>query len=192
MVSCPFDRAQPAPVPDLYCSWVASDQHTIAVRRVRGRDWRELKLCRLRALLLDPAAFGTSLTESAELPDRHWHDLASRHADGRDRSILLALSDEAVVGMIRVERESPDDLFGIYSLWVDPAHRRQGLAARLLSEAERWACTQGARRAELFVARDADPARSLYQRHGYRPSGRVDDPRDDGVVEIGLEKLLVP
>jgi ribosomal protein S18 acetylase RimI-like enzyme len=167
------------------------DEQAIVVRRVRPSDWRLLKLCRLRALLLDPASFGTSLAKSAGQPERHWRDLAAGHAGGRDRSILLALDDRAAVGMIRIERENPPDLFGIYSLWVDPAHRRRGVAARLLGEAERWAHSVGARRTELFVAVAAGPALALYRRSGYSPSGRVDDPRDDGVVEIGLEKQLV-
>ncbi|MDX6550375.1 MAG: hypothetical protein QOJ31_1059 [Gaiellales bacterium] len=166
------------------------DEQAIVVRRVRASDWRALKLCRLRALLLDPASFGTGLEQSASRPERHWRDLAAGHADGRDRSILLALSDRAAVGMIRIEREHPPDLFGIYSLWVDPLDRRGGVAARLLGEAERWAQSVGARRTELFVADVAGPALALYQRSGYRPSGRVDDPRDDGMVEIGLEKRL--
>jgi GNAT superfamily N-acetyltransferase len=166
------------------------DEHAIVVRRVRAGDWRLLKLCRLRALLLDPASFGTSLAQPSERPDQHWRDLAAGHADGRDRSILLALRDRAAVGMIRIEREAPADLFGVYSLWVDPAHRRRGVAALLLSTAENWAQSVGARRTELFVADSAGPALALYERSGYRPSGRVDDPRDDGVVEIGLEKTL--
>jgi ribosomal protein S18 acetylase RimI-like enzyme len=166
------------------------DERAIVVSRVRAGDWRVLKICRLRALLLDPASFGTSLAQSAGRPEQHWRELAAGHADGGDRSILLALRDSTAVGMIRVERATPPDLFGIYSLWVDPAHRRTGLAARLLGEAERWARSVGARRTELFVADTAGPALGLYERSGYRPSGRVDDPRDDGVVEIGLEKLL--
>jgi ribosomal protein S18 acetylase RimI-like enzyme len=167
-----------------------TDDDAIIVRRVRAGDWRVLKLCRLRALLLDPASFGTSLVRSADNPEQHWRDLTAGHADGRDRSILLALCDRSAVGMIRIERETPPDLFGIYSLWVDPAHRRRGLAARLLGDAERWAGSVGARRTELFVADTAGPALALYERSGYRPSGRVDDPRDDGVAEIGLEKQL--
>jgi ribosomal protein S18 acetylase RimI-like enzyme len=168
------------------------NEHTVVVRRVRAADWRVLKLCRLRALLLDPESFGSSLAQSAGRSEQHWRDLAAGHAGGRDRSILLALDDRAAVGMIRVERETTPDLFGIYSLWVDPAHRRRGLAARLLAEAERWAQSVGAHRAELFVADTAGPALALYEAAGYRPSGRVDDPRHDGVVEVGLEKLFAP
>ena len=92
--------------------------------------------------------------------------------------------------MIRVERESPRAFFGIYSMWVARVARRRGLAARLLDRAEKWAVSVGGRRAELFVATDAAPARALYARFGYRANGRTDDDRADGLVEIGMERTL--
>jgi ribosomal protein S18 acetylase RimI-like enzyme len=168
----------------------STDQGTL--RRVRAGDWRALRRCRLRALTLDADSFGTSLEEAAARPEDHWRQLARSHSDGGDRAILVVVRDGAVLGMIRIEREQPDGLFGIYSLWVSPELRRRGLAARLLAEAERWAISVGARRAELFVAPDASPARALYERFGYRPNGRTDDDRDDGVAEIGMEKPLLP
>jgi ribosomal protein S18 acetylase RimI-like enzyme len=163
---------------------------TERVRRVRAADWRALRRCRLQALSLDAASFGTSLDEAAKRPVDHWRDLARQHSQGPDRAILLAIDGEVVVGMIRVERESPRELFGIYSLWVAPEVRRRGLAARLLDRAEKWAVSVGGRRAELFVAADAAPARALYARFGYRANGRTDDDRADGGVEIGMERTL--
>jgi ribosomal protein S18 acetylase RimI-like enzyme len=162
-----------------------------SLRRVRAADWQALRRCRLRALSLDGASFGTSLEEAATRPVDDWRDLACSHSEGPDRTILLAIEDGVAVGMIRVERETPRDLFGIYSLWVAPEERRRGLAARLLAEAESWAVSVGARRVELFVAGDAAPARALYERFGYRANGRTDDDRADGLVEIGMEKTLI-
>jgi ribosomal protein S18 acetylase RimI-like enzyme len=161
------------------------------LRRVHEADWRTLRRCRLRALLLDRGAFGTTLEAASARPADHWRDLARNHAHGDDRAILLAFRGRQAVGMIRIEREQPDDLFGVYSLWVSPEQRRRGVAARLLAEAEIWAASVGGRRAELFVAPDSRPARALYERFGYRPNGRTDDDRADGVVEIGLEKPIV-
>jgi len=159
--------------------------------RVRAGDWRVLKRCRLRALRFDAESFGTRFEEAAARPDAHWRDLARGHAEGRDRAILLVVRDGAAIAMIRIEREAPADLFGIYSLWVAPDHRRRGLATRLMDEAERWAVSAGGRRVVLFVVVAAAPARALYEARGYRPNGRVDSDRDDGIVEIGLEKTLV-
>ena len=104
--------------------------------------------------------------------------------------MLLAVDGEVAVGMIRVERESPRELFGIYSLWVAPEARRRGLATRLLDGAEKWALSVGGLRAELFVAPDAVAARALYARSGYRANGRTDAGRPDGLVEIGMERTL--
>jgi len=162
----------------------------VTLRRVRASDWRALRRCRLRALSLAAASFGTSLDEAAARPQDHWRELARVHSEGPDRAILLAVDAGKTVGMIRVECETPRDLFGIYSLWVAPEARRRGLAARLLADAESWAVSVGASKVELFVVADAAPARALYERFGYRPNGRTDDDRADGLVEIGLERTL--
>ena len=169
---------------------MTDDNETL--RRVRAGDWRALRRCRLRALLFDGGSFGTSIEQASAHPDRYWQELARGHAEGADGTILLVVSSGAAVAMIRAERETPPDLFGIYSLWVAPEQRRRGLAERLMTAAEGWMVSVGGSRAELFVVESAQPARARYERLGYRPSGRLDDPRDDGVVEIGLEKRLVP
>ena len=148
-----------------YCSWrwILARRRAVrrGVRRVRATDWRALRRCRLQALSLDAASFGTSLDEAVTRPVEHWRDLARRHSEGPDRAMLLAVDGEVAVGMIRVERESPRELFGIYSLWVAPEARRRGLATRLLDGAEKWALSVGGLRAELFVAPDAVAARAL-------------------------------
>jgi ribosomal protein S18 acetylase RimI-like enzyme len=161
------------------------------IRRIRAQDWRALRRCRLRALLLDAPAFGTALADAAARPDQHWRELAHSHAEGPDRSILVAVGARDVVAMIRIEREQPPERFGIYSLWVSPEQRRRGLAARLLAEAESWAVAGGGTQAELFVLAAAHPARALYERSGYVVNGRTDDDRDDHAIEVGMEKSLV-
>jgi ribosomal-protein-alanine N-acetyltransferase len=60
----------------------------------------------------------------------------------------------------------------VLTLATDPGHRRQGLAAALLSAFEAGARDRGAVHAFLEVAEDNLPARALYEGRGYAEVGR--------------------
>lgn len=79
-----------------------------------------------------------------------------------------ALADGRVVARGRVAR-GEDDWAGLTALWVDPAHRRQGLGLAVAGELLAWAAEQGATTAYLQVLEDNRPARSLYERLGFSP-----------------------
>lgn len=57
----------------------------------------------------------------------------------------------------------------ILTLAVQPAARRQGLGYTLIAQAAAHACSLGATEMFLEVGGNNAPARSLYQRHGFRP-----------------------
>jgi ribosomal protein S18 acetylase RimI-like enzyme len=59
----------------------------------------------------------------------------------------------------------------LVSIQVDPSHRRRGLGRRLLAEFERRATADGDVLALLGV-HERNPARALYERAGYEPTGR--------------------
>jgi GNAT superfamily N-acetyltransferase len=88
--------------------------------------------------------------------------------------ILMADDAQETVGFVCVvastRGESPDDpapYAWVHDIFVKPAARRRGVAGLLLTEAERFARSQGARRLRLGVlARNAD-ARAFYATHGF-------------------------
>lgn len=59
------------------------------------------------------------------------------------------------------------DWVGIYSVEVDPAHRRRGLATTVLAELLDWGASSGATTAWLHVETDNTGAVALYERHGF-------------------------
>ena len=67
----------------------------------------------------------------------------------------------------------------IRDLWVDPAHRRRGLARRLVEEAIGAGRSAGARRIGLQTEVDNAPALALYQELGFR--------RVTGLEVLGLD-----
>lgn len=57
----------------------------------------------------------------------------------------------------------------IFILYVDPAHRRQGLGTWLMEQAETWARKQGDRQISLQVFVTNQAALNLYNALGYHP-----------------------
>jgi ribosomal-protein-alanine N-acetyltransferase len=74
----------------------------------------------------------------------------------------------------------------IINLAVDPAHRRQGIARRLLTEGLAQARTLGAELAWLEVRPSNAPARALYESFGFKEVGRrpryYDDTHEDALM----------
>ncbi len=61
-----------------------------------------------------------------------------------------------------------DDWVGFRGIEVDPAHRRQGLAAAVMAALLEWGAERGATTAYLQVLGDNEPALALYERLGFR------------------------
>ena len=65
---------------------------------------------------------------------------------------ILAQSDEKVVAFVWVELiEERQRFVHIKSIWVEPNHRRQGLAKYLKKRVESWAMERNADRVESYV-----------------------------------------
>ncbi len=92
-------------------------------------------------------------------------------------SFLIAESDGALVGYVKVELKYPPlpeaaHVFGIRGLAVDPRARGAGVASALLVAAEELARSRGGRKLSLNVFGGNHRAQRLYARHGYLLEGR--------------------
>ncbi|MEM1276391.1 MAG: GNAT family N-acetyltransferase [Pseudomonadota bacterium] len=108
---------------------------------------------------------------------------------------VLFLGDKALTECLIVLRIALDEA-EILNLGVVPPARRRGIASRLLARAEEEAGLLGVRAMFLEVARDNEPAKSLYGSAAYREVGvrngyylRPDGSRMDALV---LRKDLDP
>ena len=92
--------------------------------------------------------------------------------------ILGMATPKAVYGMLlqrRVEFEPVPDAFAVVELYVDEAARNRGIGGRLLEYADGLARGRWPRMCiETGVT---NPARRLYERHGYRVIATKTDPR---------------
>ncbi|MGB3572085.1 MAG: GNAT family N-acetyltransferase [Phormidesmis sp.] len=60
----------------------------------------------------------------------------------------------------------------VFLLYVDEAHRRQGLGSMLMAHAQQWAKQQGYGQVSLQVFEDNVSALNLYEKLGYKPQAR--------------------
>ncbi|HEY9761703.1 MAG TPA: GNAT family N-acetyltransferase [Trichocoleus sp.] len=69
-----------------------------------------------------------------------------------------------------VDQRSGERHAYVLLLFVDPEHRRRGLASALLKQGEQWAIQRGDRQLALQVLSTNQPALQLYQKLGYLPA----------------------
>lgn len=80
----------------------------------------------------------------------------------RDRQIIAGLW----LGQSQDQRSGDRQTY-IFLIYVEPEHRRRGLATALLAQAEDWAQSQGDRSLSLQVYADNPGAIALYQGTGF-------------------------
>ena len=117
-------------------------------------------------MLYAPDEYKVSVAEVAGQLDRFAKSAHSR--------TIIALSEAMPVGFLGVMGSPVPRLRHAASLalGVRRSSWGQGIGARLLQEAMRWAPTAGLSRLELYVALSNHRAISLYERMGFRVEGR--------------------
>lgn len=141
------------------------------IRETTEDDWAAVRDVRLRALAEAPLAFGSTFGRERDRTEEEWRRWAGR---GRTGEGVLLVADEGghFVGLAGGYPEDEDpEAVHLVSMWVDPAHRRDGLGRRLVEAVVRWARDRGARVVNLWVTDANDPAIALYLACGFRPTG---------------------
>jgi GNAT superfamily N-acetyltransferase len=151
---------------------------SIDLRIITREDWKAFRALRLRALADSPESFGTTLEQAVAHPPAVWRDRA-----GGPGPIVLAHSEDTPVGMGGLYL--PDDLDGafVWGMWVEPASRGRGIAARILQVLLARAREVG-RPVSLHVTEGNDTARRLYERHGFTATGEWQPLRDGSGTRI--------
>ncbi len=147
---------------------------------------------RLRGLAEDPASFGSHLAREQPYTEERWREWVTGPNVSPFFASFVAFLDDTAVGLVlSCRNEDQPDQFHVIAMWVAPEARRQGVGGALLSSAERWASSNGARSTVLGVTTVADAARGLYEGAGYTPTGAT-RPLDHmpSVIEVELQKDL--
>ena len=158
-------------------------------RPAEGSEWESLRDLRLGALADTPEAFGATLAEASARTDEEWQE---RYAP-RSAQVTFVEEDETgrLVGMASGFHESSEQVVYLVGMFVLPESRGHGLGRRLVEAVESWARELGAGRVELEVNPSVPVAARLYERCGYRPSGKTRPlPSHPGLSAVELVKEL--
>ena len=149
----------------------------VVIRTACSDDWKPWSELRLAALKEAPDAFCSRLADWADAEEALWRARLSlvggvnmvASVDGEDRGMVsgVPISDDP---------ESVE----LISMWVDPVARDRGVAQALIGELITWASRSGFRLLQLSVRATNHPAIRLYERLGFRATGRVDTVTLDG------------
>jgi len=161
------------------------------IRQTGAAEWQALRRLRLRALADAPGVFASTLESERAFPDDLWRQ---RAGDDPAAATFIAGEGGADIGLARIFAEAgPPGRAHLVSMWVDPGHRRRGVARALISRAVRWATEHKADEVILWVADQNAPARRLYEQLGFRPTGqRQPLPSDPAITESLLRLPLGP
>lgn len=86
---------------------------------------------------------------------------------GKDCGFWVAFSDDTLVGMFGLEKQD-STAFELRRMYVDPSCRRQGIAKKLLSYAEKKSRDLGGAKLILSTSELQSEALSLYRWAGYK------------------------
>jgi GNAT superfamily N-acetyltransferase len=152
--------------------WVANGMHLtlVEVEGEKGRQGYPLAWARTRLReLLDPAR---------------------RHAAHVYLAVAQADPGRIAGHTILRINEMPDGRpYGLVSTtYVDPVHRRTGIADRLLARGEAWIRAQGMAEAATWTSATNLRLIRLYSKRGYAVTERA--PHDEGTMMVRLAKAL--
>lgn len=161
----------------------------IVVRRVEADEWQVVREIRLRGLRDAPDFFWSSYEDEVDQAPEWWREFVDAGAwfvawdSGRPVGIVAAISDRNLGATTRQ----------LISMWVTPEARGRRLAGKLVDEVKEWAARAGVETLLLDVTHGNDRARRLYERCGFRLTGRTTPhPRDPRLGELQMQLRLSP
>ena len=148
------------------------------LHRPRPSEWSRLRDLRLRCLLEDPDAFGSTHADTVGRPPEHWQ----QRLGAADQVFFIGVLDGEDCGLVCSGAwPGRPGVAGLFSMWVAPEARGRGLGEALIEGVITWATEQGFERVVLDVGDDNPNAIALYARCGFERTGRVGtlpSPRD--------------
>jgi ribosomal protein S18 acetylase RimI-like enzyme len=130
----------------------------------------------LSSLLIDVVEDGASIgflpPLGADEAAAYWQGVA-----GPGVRLWIAMDGDTIAGTVQLHlvlKPNAPHRAEIAKLMVHPAHRRKGIAGRLLATAEQAAAAEG-RTLLVLDTREGDPSNLLYQSRGYVKVGTIPD-----------------
>ena len=157
------------------------------LRFLESHEWEAYRKVRLRALKDCPDAFGSTFEGEVQFSDDDWKARLQRP------DVVTVVCEDGCgnhIGLIVGAPYGADA--GLFSMWIAPEARRQGIGGRLVDMVISWAEENNERKILLDVGDLNRPAIGLYASKGFEPTGVVSSlpaPRED-ITEHQRELIL--
>ena len=160
------------------------------VRETALDDWPALREIRLAALQDAPDAFASTYAREETFDEAAWRARIAR--GGSFLAYVPEISASEPVGLAGGYETEPGTV-GLISMWVRPRARGHGVGEALIAAVLDWAQARHARSVHLWVTEANKPARRLYERSGFSPTGeRQPLPSNPALGEVAMARLLWP
>ena len=158
----------------------------VEICRVGADDWQEFREVRLASLAEAPDAFGSTYADWVDAAEERWR---ARLTDVP--LTLVARRDGRPVGVVSGAGATLEgaNAVELISMWVSPAERGTGLAARLIAGVVAWAADRGLP-TFLMVRVGNEPALAAYERAGFVSTGVPADHPADVPPELRMVRPL--
>jgi ribosomal protein S18 acetylase RimI-like enzyme len=159
------------------------------LRTVEADDWQAMRGIRLDALREAPYAFASTYAREAAFPEQTWRERAT---SGNSIVAYLPEFDRGPVGLVASIEEIHDEL-ELVSMWVRPQARGRQVGSALVEAIVERARRSRVPRVHLWVTESNKPARGLYERCGFNPTGeRQPLPSDPALMELAMARTVAP
>ena len=154
---------------------------------VGADDWQAMRDIRLDALREAPYAFASTLDREAAYPEQTWQE---RAAAGNSALAYLPEAGARPVGLVAAIDLVPGEL-ELVSMWVRPEARGRQVGPALVEWVAQHARGRAVPRVHLWVTETNKPARRLYERSGFTPTGeRQPLPSDPALMELAMARTV--
>jgi ribosomal protein S18 acetylase RimI-like enzyme len=159
------------------------------LRTVTADSWRAMRDIRLDALEEAPYAFASTYAREAAYPDQTWQE---RARSGRMIMAFGPETGEEPMGLVGWMPAEPGQL-ELVSMWVRPQARGRQVGRVLIEAVVEVARAREVPRVHLWVTESNKPARRLYERCGFTPTGeRQPLPSDPALMELAMAREVGP
>jgi ribosomal protein S18 acetylase RimI-like enzyme len=167
------------------------DVQRIVIERITRLNTFVFKAVRLRALLDDPHAFGSTYALESQLTEADWNRRVENW-NGERGAGFLAMEQDTACGIAGAFIDENDlTRAQLISMWTAPTHRERGVGRLLVDEVLAWAGGRNTRVLLLMVVSNNEPAIRFYQRLGFTRTVRMEPyPNDPAVIEYEMSRPI--
>jgi ribosomal protein S18 acetylase RimI-like enzyme len=164
---------------------------SFSIQRITPQTVEVFKAVRLRALEDAPSAFGSTYARESTFSDSEWSARVERW------------NGDTGVGFLATDLGEPCGIAGslldqadgsraeLVSVWTAPTHRGRGIGGLLVEAVISWAHSRDVHDLYLMVTQTNDAAIRLYQKLGFRLTGRTEPYPNDSAIKEYEMKLTI-